>query len=253
MAKRIPEDEQQLWERWKKDQNPEDGDALVARYMPLVTFHCRRIGASLPKSVRREEVASFGMAGLYDALLKFEPSRDLKFDTYASFRIRGAILDGLRKEDWLPRAAREKSKKIEAASSKLEQKYLRSVTPEEVAAELGVKVEEVQDTMAEYFFSHILSVDEQVQDQDQQETTGFVLKDQRTKTPEEELVKQEQIEELASQIKKLTEKEQLVVDLFYKEELTLTEIGEVLGLSTSRISQIHSKALFKLRQQLNKA
>lgn len=252
MAKQMPQDEQKLWERWKEEQHPDDGDVLVARYMPLVTFHCRRIGAALPKTVSREEVASYGMTGLYDALLKFEPSRDLKFDTYASFRIRGAILDGLRKEDWLPRAAREKSKKIEAASSKLEQKYLRAVTPDEVAEELGLSVEDVQDTMAEHFFAHILSMDEQLQDQDQPEGAGFVLKDQLTKTPEEEVVKQEQIEELSARIKKLTEKEQLVIDLFYKEELTLTEIGEVLNLSTSRISQIHSKALFKLKQQLLK-
>lgn len=252
MAQKMPEDEQKLWERWKRHQHPDDGDALVARYMPLVTFHCRRIGAALPKTVSREEVASYGMTGLYDALLKFEPSRDLKFDTYASFRIRGAILDGLRKEDWLPRATREKSKKIEAASSMLEQKYLRAATPEEVAEELGVSVVDIQDTMAEHFFSHVLSMDEQAQDPDQPESGGFVLKDQRTKTPEEEMVKQEQIQELSTQIKKLTDKEQLVIDLFYKEELTLTEIGEVLNLSTSRISQIHSKALFKLKQQLLK-
>lgn len=252
MSKLKPQEEQMLWERWKQKQHPDDGDALVARYMPLVTFHCRRLSAALPKTVSREEIASFGMAGLFDAILKFEPSRDLKFDTYASFRIRGAILDGLRKADWLPRAAREKAKKIEAASSKLEQQFLRAVTPEEVAKELGISAEEVLDTMAEHFFSHILSIDEQANDSDQPEGTSFVLKDHQAKSPEEELVKQEQVEELTMQIKSLTEKEQLVISLFYKEELTLTEIGEVLNLSTSRISQIHSKALFKLKNQLSK-
>lgn len=252
MSKLMPQEEQKLWERWKQEQHPDDGDALVSRYMPLVTYHCRRLSAALPKSVSREEIASLGLTGLYDALLKFEPGRDLKFDTYASFRIRGAILDGLRKADWLPRAAREKAKKIEAASSKLEQQYLRSVTPEEVANELGMSAEDVHDTMAEHFFAHILSTDEKITETDHPDGVGLVLKDSQTKSPEEEVVKQEQIEELAAHIKMLTEKEQLVIDLFYKEELTLTEIGEILNLSTSRISQIHSKALFKLKKQLTK-
>ncbi|OMP68627.1 FliA/WhiG family RNA polymerase sigma factor [Domibacillus epiphyticus] len=252
MTKFTPHEEHDLWERWKKEKHPDDGDALVARYMPLVTFHSRRIASTLPKAVSREEITSFGLSGLYDALLKFEPSRDLKFDTYASFRIRGAILDGLRKADWLPRAAREKSKKIEAAVSKLEQRYLRTVTAEEVAEELGITADDVHDTMAEHFFSHVLSTDEQVNELDQQDGSGFAIKDEKTMSPEDELVKHEQINELTAQIEKLTEKEQLVIDLFYKEELTLTEIGEILGLSTSRISQIHSKALFKLKQQLIK-
>ncbi|OAH53787.1 MULTISPECIES: FliA/WhiG family RNA polymerase sigma factor [Bacillaceae] len=252
MTKLTPYEEHDLWKRWKRDKHPDDGDALVARYLPLVTFHSRRIVSTLPKAVSREEVTSFGLSGLYDALLKFEPSRDLKFDTYASFRIRGAILDGLRKADWLPRSAREKSKKIEVAISMLEQRYLRAVTAEEVAEELGITTDEVHDTIAEHFFSHILSIDEQVNELGQPDGPGFVLKDDGKISPEEELVKQEQMNELAIQIEKLTEKEQLVIDLFYKEELTLTEIGEILGLSTSRISQIHSKALFKLKQQLVK-
>jgi RNA polymerase sigma factor for flagellar operon FliA len=252
MTKLTPHEEHDLWERWKREKHPDDGDALVARYLPLVTFYSRRIASTLPKAVSREEVTSFGLSGLYDALLKFEPSRDLKFDTYASFRIRGAILDGLRKADWLPRTAREKSKKIEAAVSMLEQRYLRAVTAEEVAEELGITMDEVHDTMAEHFFSNVLSMDEQVNELDQSDGPGFALKDDRTISPEEELVKQEQIHELAVQIEKLSEKEQLVIALFYKEELTLTEIGEILGLSTSRISQIHSKALFKLKQQLVK-
>lgn len=252
MTKLTPYEEHDLWERWKRDRHPDDGDALVARYLPLVTFHSRRIASTLPKAVSREEVTSFGLSGLYDALLKFEPSRDLKFDTYASFRIRGAILDGLRKADWLPRSTREKSKKIEAAISMLEQRYLRAVTAEEIAEELGITADEVHDTIAEHFFSHVLSIEEQVTEPGQPDGPGFILKDDQKISPEEELVKQEQMKELAVEIEKLTEKEQLVIALFYKEELTLTEIGEILGLSTSRISQIHSKALFKLKQQLVK-
>lgn len=251
MTSRHGSDEDVLWSEWAEGHSPEKANELVERYMPLVAFHCRRIGAALPKSVRKDDLFSFAVSGLYDAILKFDSSRDLKFDTYASFRIRGAILDGLRKEDWLPRTSREKAKKIEAATAVLEQKLLRSVDPEEVAASLGMPAEDVQTAMAESFFSHMLSIDEQLQDNDSADQAGFVLKDPATKTPEETIVKKELMKELASQITKLTDKEQLVIQLFYKEELTLTEIGEVLGLSTSRISQIHSKALFKLRKYLS--
>ena len=106
---------------------------LVKKYTPLVSYHVQRISVNLPKSVSRDDIRSLGMMGLFDALERFDPERDLKFDTYASFRIRGAILDGLRKEDWLPRSAREKSKKMEATIEKLEQKLMRNVTPNEIA------------------------------------------------------------------------------------------------------------------------
>jgi len=190
------------------------------------------------------------MVGLFDALNKFDIKRDLKFDTYASFRVRGAIIDGLRKEDWLPRSAREKAKKLDAQIERLEQKYMRHVTPEELAENLELPVEEVYQTVQEHFFSNVLSINEQ---QDQEETDGksFVIRDDTTKTPEQVIIKSELLGDLAENIQKLNEKEQLVLSLFYTEELTLTEIGEMLDLSTSRISQIHSKALFKLRKLLS--
>lgn len=112
-------EDQVLWTRWKEWKDPKAGDDLMRRYMPLVTYHVGRISVGLPKSVHKDDLMSLGMLGLYDALEKFDPSRDLKFDTYASFRIRGAIIDGLRKEDWLPRTSREKTKKVEAAIEKL--------------------------------------------------------------------------------------------------------------------------------------
>ena len=121
----------------------------------------QRISVSLPKNVSRDDLKSLGMMGLFDALEKFDTKRNLKFDTYASFRIRGAILDGLRKEDWLPRGTREKAKKIEAVIEKLQQKYMRHVTEEEIASELKISVEEVYTTMNEHFFANLLSIDEQ--------------------------------------------------------------------------------------------
>ncbi|WP_100330935.1 FliA/WhiG family RNA polymerase sigma factor [Bacillus xiapuensis] len=252
MAKANVNEEQRLWAAWKGNQDAHAGNLLVERYMPLVSFHSQRISANLPKSVNKEDIKSLGLMGLLDALRKFDPSRDLKFDTYASFRIRGAILDGLRKEDWLPRGTREKTKRIEAKIEEMEQKLLRQVSAAEVAEQLGMSEAEVHQAMTEHLFSHVLSMDEQIQDHDEADGKGFVLKDEKTKTPEEELVKGELIEELTEEITKLTSKEQMVLSLFYHEELTLTEIGEVMNLSTSRISQIHSKAIFKLKNQLRK-
>lgn len=243
-------DEQSLWVRWTKNRDPEAGDLLIKKFKPLVSYHVQRIAVGLPKNISRDDLTSLGMMGLFDALNKFDINRDLKFDTYASFRVRGAILDGLRKEDWLPRSAREKAKKLESQIESLEQKLMRHATPEEVAAHMNLPVEEVYQTFQEHFFSNVLSINEQL-DQEESEGKSFVIRDDNTKTPEQQTVHVELLGDLAENIKKLNEKEQLVISLFYSEELTLTEIGEILDLSTSRISQIHSKALFKLRKLLS--
>ncbi|MBS7344528.1 MAG: FliA/WhiG family RNA polymerase sigma factor [Caryophanon sp.] len=243
-------EEQKLWMRWAKEKDPLVGDILVKKYTPLVSYHVQRIAAGLPKNVSRDDLTSLGMMGLFDALNKFDIQRDLKFDTYASFRVRGAIIDGLRKEDWLPRSAREKAKKLDVQIEVLEQQLMRHVTPEEIAAHANLSVDEVYQTVQEHFFSNVLSINEQFDDQEEVEGKSFVIRDDAMKTPEQQVVKSELIRDLMANIEKLNDKEQLVLSLFYTEELTLTEIGEILDLSTSRISQIHSKALFKLRKLL---
>lgn len=250
MTQPIQNDEQKLWRRWSNDQDPQAGDLLVKKYIPLVSYHVQRIGAGLPKNVSRDDLTSLGMAGLFDALNKFDITRDLKFDTYASFRVRGAIIDGLRKEDWLPRSAREKAKKLDVQVEVLEQKLMRHVTPEELAEHMSLPVEDVYQSVQEHFFANILSINEQ-QENEESDGKSFVIRDDVTKTPEQVVVKSELIQDLMENIQKLNEKEQLVLSLFYTEEMTLTEIGEMLELSTSRISQIHSKALFKLRKLLS--
>lgn len=251
MTQPILNDEQKLWNSWINNRDPQAGDLLVKKYKSLVSYHVQRIGAGLPKNVSRDDLVSLGMMGLFDALNKFDINRDLKFDTYASFRVRGAIIDGLRKADWLPRTAREKAKKLDAQIEQLEQKLMRHATPEELAEHMSLPVEEVYQTVQEHFFSNILSINEQQQDQEDLEGKAFVIRDDNTRTPEQEIVHTELLADLALNIEKLNEKEQLVLSLFYTEELTLTEIGEMLELSTSRISQIHSKALFKLRKLLS--
>ncbi|NUK29141.1 FliA/WhiG family RNA polymerase sigma factor [Parageobacillus sp. VR-IP] len=252
MAYVLADEERKYWDSWVEHRDPQAGDKLVQIYMPLVHYHVQRIAVSLPKNIHKQELVSLGLIGLYDALEKFDPSRDLKFDTYASFRIRGAILDGLRKEDWLPRSIREKAKKIEETIERLEQRYMRSVTAKEVAAELGMAEEEVYTVANENFFANVLSF-QQVVTEEEEETAPLAVRDEKTPSPEEEVIKRELYEKLAEVIEQLSEKEQLVISLFYKEELTFTEIGEILGLSTSRISQLHSKAIFKLRKILEAA
>ncbi|RFU68882.1 FliA/WhiG family RNA polymerase sigma factor [Bacillus sp. V59.32b] len=250
MSQLTTGEEQLHWKNWIDCRDPQAGDILVKKYMPLVSYHVQRISVNLPKNVNRDDIRSLGMMGLFDALERFDPKRDLKFDTYASFRIRGAILDGLRKEDWLPRSAREKAKKIEAAIEELEQKHMRNVTPEEIAVYLHISEDEVYSALNENFFANVLSMDESPQEQEDKEGTNFHVKDERAILPEDSLLKEELYEELSRVIGTLNEKEQLVLQLFYKEELTLTEIGQVMSLSTSRISQIHSRAIFKLRNTL---
>ncbi|MEH7350417.1 FliA/WhiG family RNA polymerase sigma factor [Gottfriedia acidiceleris] len=245
---------QSYWKRWIEDRDLDAGDALMRIYMPLVHFQVNRIAQRLPSNVTRDDLHSLAMMGLYDALEKFDPKRDLKFETYASIRISGNILDGLRKEDWLPRSIRDKAKKIDFAIEKLELDLQRKATPEEIAEYTGYTSMEVVNVINDVFFSNMLSVDEQIKDAgDGQVNFIHTIKDHETLTPEEMLLKDEQIRLLAKTIvAELNEKEQLVISLYYHEELTFTEIGKIINLSTSRVSQIHAKSIFKLRDLLSK-
>ncbi|MBR3121556.1 FliA/WhiG family RNA polymerase sigma factor [Oceanobacillus profundus] len=246
--------EDKLWNDWITNKSSEAANELIVNYMYLVNFHAERISSQLPKSVSKEDVKSLGLLGLYDALKKFDPTRDLKFDTYASFRIRGSIIDGLRKEDWLPRSIREKAKKVEQAAEQYEQKHHREATAGEIAEMLGMSIEEVETAIKDSLFGNILSIEEKPKGNSSElkEGIGYSIPDNSTILPESHLTKNELNNELVQGIKMLNKNEQLVVSLFYNEELTFTEIGQVLGLTTSRISQIHKRSIFKLRKTLNK-
>ncbi|SEB02897.1 RNA polymerase sigma factor for flagellar operon FliA [Thalassobacillus cyri] len=252
MANSLSAKEQELWSQWQHEEDMEAANELIEKHLHLVNFHVQRISAHLPSSVNKEDIKSLGLLGLYDALKKFDINRDLKFDTYASFRIRGAIMDGLRKEDWLPRSVRDKAKKIEHVSECMEQQLQRPPSAKEIGEALDMGEEEVAEVIKDSLFAHVLSMEDKSKDGDSEhkEGIGYTLPDTKTLTPEKNLVQQENHQDLAEGIKKLKEKEQLVISLFYYEELTLTEIGHVLGLTTSRISQIHAKALFKLKDGL---
>jgi RNA polymerase sigma factor for flagellar operon FliA len=185
--------------------------------------------------------------------MKYDPEHNNKFDTYAAFRIRGAIIDGLRKVDWLPRSVREKVKKIDQVAEQLEQSLHRAPTKNELAVACDLPVSEIERTMAEGYFANMLSIDEAVTLQEEGKVMSVTYFDPDSEKPEDTLLQRELIDVLATEVDHLSEKERLVVSLFYFDELTLTEIGEVLELSTSRISQIHSKALKTLKQALGRS
>jgi RNA polymerase sigma factor FliA len=247
--------EQELWDKWKNHQDNEAANQLIQQYMHLVNYHVERTMSHLPSSVMKDDLKSLGLYGLYDALKKFDLDRDLKFDTYASFRIRGAIIDGLRKEDWLPRSIREKTKKIEQMTHKLEQLYQREPSSAEIAKALDMPVQEVESYVRDSLLANMLSIEEKpkTSSAEQKEGIGYSIPDEKTIQPDEQLVKNEKINDLTESIKELKENEQMIISLFYHDGLTFTEIGQVLGLTTSRISQIHKKAIFKLRYKLQEA
>lgn len=245
--------EQKLWHQWEKQGNDTVLNELIEYYMYLVHFHVDRIATHLPSNVSKDDIKSFGLLGLYDAIKKFESERNLKFDTYASFRIKGSIIDGLRKEDWLPRTLREKTKKVDRVSQQLEQELQRMPTSEEIAERLDMTADEVEAVVKDTLFSNVLSIEEKSKNSDEfNEGIGYTIPDEHAFQPEQEVLQQELKIELVDGIKQLNENEQMVISLFYKEELTLTEIGHVLGLTTSRISQIHKNAIYKLKNVLNK-
>lgn len=252
MAEKDSQYIENLWIEWKKQGKSETANQLIEHYMYLVQYHVDRMIVNLPDSVERDELRSLGMMGLYDSIHKFEPERKLKFDTYATIRIRGAIIDGLRKEDWLPRTLREQTKLIEKTIEVLEQELNRTPTSSEIAEQVNLDYREVEAIMNHALFSNVISVDQSLKgsETDENTTISDTIVDDESLGPEQELVHHELKAQLVENIKKLNENEQMVISLFYVEELTLTEIGEILDLTTSRISQIHKQAIFKLKDFL---
>lgn len=247
-------DEKQLWTNWQKYRNDAAANILIEKYMYLVSFHVERISGNLPNNVNREDLKSLGLLGLFDAMKKFDPERNLKFDTYASFRIRGTIIDGLRKEDWLPRSLRDKTKNVEQAAQRLEQSLQRTPSAYEIAEETGLEAPEVESFVKDSLISNVWSLEEKVEESNhgQIQYASSTVDDNSTNDPDVKLVKKELKKELIESLKILNKNEQFVISLFYEEELTFTEIGKILNLTTSRISQIHKKAIFKLRSSLKK-
>jgi RNA polymerase sigma factor for flagellar operon FliA len=240
----------EIWEQWKQTRSPEAKNRLVEAYLPLVEYVSSRLSIGLPNNVAREDLVSYGIMGLIDAIEKFDMERGLQFETYASWRIRGAILDALRQGDWVPRSVREKAKRIEEAYGVLEQRHLRSVTDEEVSEYLNVTPEEFRQMLLDVSVTTIFSLEDPIKDEEA-ETRLNTLVDDKALKPESTIHRQYLKEMLSKAIGRLTDKERTVVSLFYYEELSLSEIAEVMSLSPSRISQLHSKALLRLKGVLS--
>jgi RNA polymerase sigma factor for flagellar operon FliA len=241
----------ELWEQWKEHGDKEAKRQLIEKYLHIVEYVSGRLAVGLPKNVSKDDLASNGVMGLIDALEKFDYERGLQFETYASWRVRGAILDGLRQGDWVPRSVREKAKKIEDAYQHLEQRYLRTVSDEEMSHYLDVSEKEFQNMLQEVAVMSIVSLEDPIREEES-ETRLSLLVDEKAKNPDHKVNEFTLRDALAQGIDKLTEKERIVVSLLYYEDLSLSEIAEVMSLSPSRISQLHSKAILRLRATLDK-
>jgi len=245
-----------LWDEFKQSEASGARDSarerLILHYAPLVKYVASRVATGLPSSVDQADLVSYGMFGLIDALEKFEPARGNKFETYAIPRIKGAIIDELRAMDWVPRSVRFKAREIEKAYSDLESMHKRAPAEKEVAERLGVSLRELHEVINQISFVQVLQLDEILSfgsDRGEQVSLLDTLADRGT-DPTTGLESQEMRGLLAAAINSLSEREKIVVTLYYFEGLTLAEIGEILGVTESRVCQIHTKAVGQLRLQL---
>ncbi len=239
-------------EIFKEKRTPEIREKLLIEYLPLVKSVAGRMALGFPKSVEVSDLVSTGFIGLSEALSNFDPSRGVKFETYAVPRIKGAILDELRSLDWVPRSTRAKSRGIEKAKVKLENKLGRKPTKWELAKVLKVSTKELLATLDDLSSSSMLSLDDMIygDDDNRQIPRVETLKSTCTQNILSDLEKKELKAFIVSSVNNLTEQERLVISLYYYEELTLKEIGEVMNISESRVSQIHTKAVYKLRNMI---
>ena len=243
----------ELWRRYKRDGDSSARERLVVAYSPMVKFVAGRLGAGLPSHVEDADLISYGLMGLIGAIERFEPERGIKFETFAMTRIRGAIIDELRSLDWVPRSVRSRAREIEVAQSKLEHELQRAPTEYELAEKLGVTEDELQQSLLEIANSSVYALDElwAISDASGDQVSLLdTISDPSAADPQDALDTSEVKDRLGEAIQDLPERETLVVALYYFENLTLREIGEVLGVTESRVSQLHSKAVLRLRSRL---
>ena len=239
---------EKLWDLYAKNKNPELREKIIIEYAPLVKLVAGRLSMYLGYNVEYEDLVSYGIFGLIDAIDKYDFNKNVKFETYASLRIRGAILDQIRKMDWIPRSVRQKQKKIESAMSKLETEYGRAATDEEIARELDISTEELDTWNGQAKVSNIVSLEDFIEQgseikMDASHTSQF-------EQPERVVEKAELARMLEKALDTLTEKEKSVVLFYYYEDLSLKEISRVLEVSESRVSQLHTKAIQKMKKHL---
>jgi RNA polymerase sigma factor for flagellar operon FliA len=242
----------QLWAGYKETGDAGLREQLILQYAPLVRYVAGRVGVGLPASVEQGDLVSYGIFGLIDAIDKYDLTRAIKFETYAINRIRGAIIDELRSIDWVPRSVRTKARDVERAIAVLEARLQRTPTEMEIAEELGLDVAELRKVFSQVSFVHVAALDEMLGASERGDgaTLGERIEDDRTDAPGDALDDEETRHLLARVIYTLPEREQIVVTLYYYEGLTLAEIGLCLGVTESRICQLHTKAMMAMRTRM---
>ena len=242
---------QGLWADYKGTNAREARDRLIVHYSPLVKYVAGRVAVGLPQSIEQADLVSYGIFGLIDAIDKFDTGRGFKFETYAIARIKGAIIDELRSMDWVPRSVRAKARSVEKAYTKLENELHRTPSDAEVADELGMSEADLQGIFTQISFVGVVALDEMLSGGDRGESTtlGDTIAD-KAEGPVALFEVEEMKHLLADAINRMPEREKIVLTLYYYEGLTLAEIGEVLGVTESRVCQIHTKSILQLRSRV---
>lgn len=237
-----------LWRQFTETRLQSIRDRLLLHYAPLVKYVAGRVGTGLPTHIDTGDLVQSGIFGLADAIEKFDPERGWKFETYAMQRIRGAILDDLRSQDWVPRAVRSRAREIERALERLGARLHRTPSDFELAAELDMTVDELRDVYGQLRFTSVVALEELVGAG--KDAVADTLQDEEAIDPVSVLVDRDNRRQLAEAIEQLAERDRIVVSLYYFESLTLAEIGKVLGVTESRVSQLHTRAVLRLRAKL---
>jgi RNA polymerase sigma factor FliA len=244
---------EEVWQRYRVTRDKSLRDRLILNYAPLVRYVAGRLGTSLPAHVDEGDLVSYGLLGLIGAIERYDPGREIKFETYAIARIKGSIIDELRSLDWVPRSVRSRAREIERAMLDLENRLKRPPSDEEVATEIGITVDEFQDSLAAISRTSVAALDELWQiSTGGGDTVSLIdtIEDPNADDPSRAMSQTELREAVADAIQRLPERERLVITLYYYEELTLREIGEVLNVTESRVSQLHTKAILRLKVRL---